>query len=194
MILAVAASNLAATPQAWPTWVFNVIFPINRWIHLVASTLIVGGLLFFEFVVPLATADLGQEHQHAVFGRARWVFRRVVWISFFALILSGAFSTWRMWFIYTTDERIIGDRFWLGSRPWVYLHIALGFLGLLMALRVTSTRRVQSHPVGWMRAILVILLASMFIVSVARQVRLRIREWQEMQHMPADQHSNMPAV
>src|SRR3954466_8346076 len=64
-----------------PTWLYNTAFPLNRWLHVVASALLVGGVLFLEFVVPLATADLKEEQQVAVFGRARWAYRKVVWFS-----------------------------------------------------------------------------------------------------------------
>ena len=193
MLFFVAANNLPS-PSELPPWLVNTLFPVNRWVHLVASSLMVGGLLFFELVVPLATADLKEEQQMGVFGRARWVFRKVVWASFAALVVSGAFTTWRMWWIYRLDEGLVGNHFWLGSRPWVYVHVALGVLGLAMALRVTSTRRIHSHPVGWMRVILVMLLACVFTVSIARQVRLRIREWQEMQHLPPEAQPGIPAM
>jgi uncharacterized membrane protein len=174
------AANDLPNPHEWPAWLFNTIFPLNRWLHLVASTLIVGGVLFFEFVVPLATADLKEEQQLAVFGRARWVFRRVVWISLLFLLITGAFSLWRMWSFYKADEKLVGS-FWLASRPWVYLHVLLGLIGFALVLRVTNTRRLHGHPIGWLRAALVFMLACMFAVSIARQVRMHMRVLQDMQ-------------
>src|SRR5438874_13326810 len=100
-----AAINAITFPQELPSWLFNSLFPLNRWLHLVGSTLIVGGVLFFEFVVPLATADLKEEQQHTVFGRARWVFRRVVWVSLITLIVTGLLSLWRMWRYYENDMK-----------------------------------------------------------------------------------------
>ena len=41
--------------------------------------LLVGGFLFYEMVVPMAIADLKEEAQIAVFARARWVFRWIIW-------------------------------------------------------------------------------------------------------------------
>jgi uncharacterized membrane protein len=179
MALILAADSLPSAHDL-PSWVFNTIFPLNRWLHLVASTLIVGGVLFFEFVVPLATADLKEEQQLAVFGRARWVFRRVVWISLGFLLVTGAFSLWRMWALYKSDERLVGS-FWLASGPWVYLHVLLGLIGFALVLRVTNTRRLHGHPIGWLRVALVVMLASMFAVSIARQVRMHMRELQDTQ-------------
>ena len=165
-------------PHDLPPWLFNVIFPVNRWIHLVASTLIVGGVLFFEFVVPVATADLKPEQQLAVFGRARWVFRKVVWMSVIALLCSGAVSMWRMWRSYKGDQFNAGG-FWFASGPWVAGHIVLALVGVLIAFRITSTRRLHERPVGWMQFLLVILLVCIFAASVARHVRLHMREWRE---------------
>ena len=116
---------------------FNIAFTVNRWIHLVAGTVLVGGVLFFEFVVPLATADLKQEQQLAVFGRARWVFRNVVWLSVAMLILSGAVSLWRNWTLYAADEKLVGS-FLLGPRIWAFGHVALAIIGFIMLLRVVS--------------------------------------------------------
>ena len=157
-------------------FLFNVAFTVNRWVHLVACTLLVGGVLFFEFVVPLASADLKPEQQLAVFGRARWVFRNVVWLSVWALILSGSISLWRRWALYAADENLVGS-FLLGPRTWVLGHVALSLVGIVLLLRVTATSRLRNHPVGWLRAVLVLLLVSMFMASVVREVRLRIREF-----------------
>ena len=171
---------LSAAPGGLPPWLDNVVFPLNRWGHMVGSTLIVGGILFFEFVVPLATADLKEEQQLAVFGRARWVFRKVAWTSILLLVFSGSLSAWRMWRIYAADLDRVGN-VWLTSAPWVIGHVALGLIGMSMALRVTNTRHIRDRPIGWMRATLVALLASMFAASVARQVRLHIREWRDVE-------------
>jgi uncharacterized membrane protein len=168
-----------------PTWLVNVLFPLNRWLHLVAMTMLVGGVLFFEFVVPLATADLKEEQQLAVFGRARWVFRKIVWLSLVALILTGAISMWRMWWIYQSDAKLAGG-FWLGSMPWAVGHIILGVIAFAMVLRVTSTRRLHGNPVGWLQAALVVMLICIFLVCVARQVRMRLFELREMHNLPHD--------
>src|SRR5438067_1716983 len=126
-------------------WVFNVLFPINRWVHLVAGTVLVGGVLFFEFVVPIATEDLKEEQRLAVFGRARWVFRRLFWISVIAMTISGAVSLWRLWAVYLADEAHVGG-FLVGPRPWVAGHVLLGVLGFALVLRVVHVRRVMSKP------------------------------------------------
>ena len=35
-----------------PPWVDNIVLPLNRWIHIVCTTTLVGGTLFYEFVIP----------------------------------------------------------------------------------------------------------------------------------------------
>ena len=164
-------------------WIFNFVFPVNRWVHIVACTLLVGGVLFFEFVVPLAIEDLKEEQRLAVFGRARWAFRKVFWLSSVALLLTGVVSLWRMWGLYHLDEQQVGA-FWIGPRIWVSGHLLFGILGVALVLRVVHIRKVMDRPVGWMRAALVVLLVSMFTASVARHVRLHLREWRDSQQQP----------
>jgi hypothetical protein len=48
-------------------------------------------------VVPAAIEELKPEQQFDVFGRARWVFKRLVWTSAVLLILSGIVTTRRHW-------------------------------------------------------------------------------------------------
>jgi uncharacterized membrane protein len=162
-----------------PNWLINTLSPVNRWVHMVASTLLVGGVLFFEFVVPLATADLRGEQRMAVFGRARWVFRGVALLSVVLLTLSGVLSAWQMWPTYQTDDAHYGGMIY-GSRPWLLGHVVLGVLGFFIVLRVTNTTRVAPRPVGWLRALLVILLVSLFLASVARHVRLHMEHDQRI--------------
>ena len=168
-----------------PSWLVNSLFPINRWLHMVAVAVLVGGVLFFEFVVPVATADLKEEQQLAVFGRVRWVFKKMVWFSIICLTLTGALSAWRTWWIYQSEARQAGG-FWLGSLPWVIGHVALSLIAFVMALSVTATRRLRNHPVGWLRATLVVLLICMFVVSVARHVRMRLGELRGLHHATHD--------
>src|ERR1700759_983500 len=87
----------------------TVFFILTRYVHIVCTTMLVGGTLFYEMVVPIAIDDLRKEQQLGVFGRARWVFRRIVWWSAGLLLLSGAFSTVYHMKSYTraeVDERI----------------------------------------------------------------------------------------
>ena len=64
-----------------PEWIQEAIFPLNRWLHIVCTALLVGGTLFYEFIIPKAIEDLKEESQLAVLGRVRWFFGQVVIFS-----------------------------------------------------------------------------------------------------------------
>ncbi len=101
-----------------PDWGQHVVFPIIRWIHIVCTCALVGGTLFYEFVIPKAIEDLREETQLAVLGRVRWVFRKIVVWSAVLLIITGLISTWRQWNGYTGNFD--------SARPWWGRHVALG--------------------------------------------------------------------
>src|SRR5688572_17125273 len=88
------------------SWLPDILYPVNRWLHMVCSMLIVGGTLFFELVLPAAIDELKREQQLYVFARARWVFRWVVWVGVIGLLLSGGIEIYRMWRTYQSDERV----------------------------------------------------------------------------------------
>jgi hypothetical protein len=166
-----------------PAWLFNAFFATNRWLHLVAGTLLVGGVLFFVFVVPIATAELKVEHQLTVFGKARWMFRKIVGWSVLALLVTGGLSLWRMWSIY----RIIqadAPSFWSSSTPWALAHLTVAVLGAAILIRVTATRKIRNHPVPWMWVVLALLLAGMLLASISRQLRLDIDDRTLHQSVP----------
>ncbi len=157
----------------FPVWLVNTAYATNRWFHLVAGTLMVGGVLFFAFVIPRATADLKSDQQFAVFGYARWLFRKIVVWSVLTIILTGVISYRRMWFIYGFDQTL-AQGFWAKPTTWAYAHIIFAVVGLVILIRVTATRNILDNPVRWLWAILVFLLVGMLMASVARQMRLVI--------------------
>src|SRR5688572_31092031 len=77
---------------------------ISRYLHIACTTVLVGGTLFYEMVVPAAIDELKTEQQLDVFGRARWVFRRLVWVSAVLLVLSGIVSSRKHWHEYSRPE------------------------------------------------------------------------------------------
>src|SRR5277367_5092229 len=83
-----------------PDWLQQTIFPLSRWLHIVCTSLLVGGTLFYEFVIPKAIADLKEEAQLAVLGRVRWFFRNTVIFSTITLIISGSLSMYHQWPLY----------------------------------------------------------------------------------------------
>lgn len=169
--------------QGAPDWAYTVVLPLNRWLHIVCTTTLVGGTLFYEFVIPRAIEELKEEAQLAVLGRVRWVFRQIVLVSAVLLICSGAISTWRIWPTYHGP--------YISALPWWIVHVLLGLLALAIAIRLTVGRGVPRHPLGWMRFNFVLLLLVIFFASVARYIRLSIIDEtppSPMVVMPAPDH------
>ncbi len=152
-----------------PEWVQTIVFPVNRWLHIVCTALIVGGTLFYEFVLPRAIEDLREEVQLSVLGRVRWVFRRVVILSVSLLLATGAVALWRLWPLYRSAAfRVVP--------PWVIAHIGLGLIAMAMGLVVMNRTRAPRHPLTWMRVNFVVMLIALFVAAVARHLRVTIQD------------------
>lgn len=167
----------------------NLFFLLSRYLHIVCTTLLVGGTLFYEMVVPIAIDDLKTPQQLSVFGRARWVFRWIVWLSAGVLVFSGVVSIYRHISIYDTDgaaivSQVSGQteppsaraRLAMRSGWWMAAHAGAGLIAVIVALFLTLGRRPPQHPVRWMRMNLVILLVVIFLGSATRHVRLLVTE------------------
>jgi uncharacterized membrane protein len=159
-----------------PHWLFDAGICVNRWLHIVAAGLLVGGVLFFNFVLPAATAELKDEQRLAVFGRARWMFRSVVWFSVIALVVSGSLSCFRVWPMYKAEQTTSGSA-WLTSLPWTIGHMVIALIAFAMLFRITAGRRLLERPVGWLGANLIVLLVGIFLASVARHWELHLGHW-----------------
>jgi len=158
-----------------PSWLNDVLFPLLRWGHIVCMTLIVGGTMFFELVLPVSIEDLKREEQLYVFARARLVFRWVVWLGVAGLLLSGLGGLYRMWHAYQLEA--FGTVY-----RWTLAHIALGAIALVIALLLTIGRRPPENPVRWMRLNLIILLVIIFLGAATRHLQIAISE-QERQKL-----------
>jgi len=169
-----------------PSWLSDIVFPIIRWLHIVLTTLIVGGTLFFELVLPAAIDDLKREQQLYVFARARWVFRWVVWLGAVGLLLSGVAGAYRMWPAYQSVAFVFITR-------WAVAHMAVGALALVIALLLTVGRRPPEDPVRWMRLNLVILLVAIFLGSATRHLQIVLRE-QEQRELGGRVPEGVPTV
>ena len=152
----------------WPDWASSIVFPLNRWLHIVATSLLVGGTLFYEFVLPRAVEDLREEVQLSVLGRVRWVFYRVVVLSTVVLLVTGSIASWRLLPIYRSAAfRVVP--------PWVWAHVGLGVLAMAIALRVVHRSRAPRHPLTWLRVNFVLMLIGLFVAAVARHLRVEIQ-------------------
>ncbi len=152
-----------------PDWAATIIFPLNRWLHMVCTALLVGGTLFYEFVLPRAIEDLREEAQLAVLGRVRWAFRRVVILSVVVLAVTGSVAWWRLLPLYQSAA-------FREVPPWVWAHVGLGVLAMALGLRVMNRTRAPRNPLTWMRVNFVVMLIALFVAAVARHLRVAIQD------------------
>jgi peptidoglycan/LPS O-acetylase OafA/YrhL len=162
---------------------------LSRYLHIVCATLLVGGTLFYEMVVPIAIDELSTAQQLLVIARARWVFKWIVWLSAATILLSGIISSARHWPQYNQPERVyrIDATPGLGAAPsmpiavppagragwWWAAHASTGVVAVLIALSLTIGKVPPSQPIRWMRLNLVILLLVMFLATATRHARLQ---------------------
>lgn len=144
-------------------------YVLCRYLHVVCTTLLVGGTLFYEMVVPVAIGELKPETQLLVFGRARWVFRWIVWLCATLLLITGLFITYQYWGPYTS----LGISEPPPNRPgwWWAAHAASGIFAISISLMLTVGARPPDRPLTWMRFNLMLLLVVMFLASATRHVR-----------------------
>ena len=158
---------------------------LNRYLHIICATVIVGGTLFFELIVPVATGELKHEQQMLVFGRARWGFKTMVWTCAVLLVLTGIVSTVRRWQDYSEPMVVKPDV----SEPtphaisdvrrpgwWWAAHSSAGLVALCVAASLMTVRRPPDYPLYWMRLSLTILLVVIFFATTARHMRLSLYE------------------
>jgi hypothetical protein len=161
----------------------SMFFLLARYIHIVCATLLVGGTLFYEMVVPVAIDDLRPEQQLLVFARARWMFKQIVWISAFLILVSGIASSYTHWKAYEgEDQTVTSSR----SQPevshptppiarpgwWWAAHASTGLLAVAISLSLTIGNTPPNQPIRWMRLNLIILLLIIFLGTVTRQARI----------------------
>src|SRR5690348_2294523 len=113
-MLAILLNHIPAVPD----WVQSILLPLTRWLHIVATATIVGGALFYEFVIPKAIEELKDETQLAVLGRVRWIFRQLVIFSTVVIVVTGLVETWRTWPAYHGPFE--------PARPWWAMHVGAG--------------------------------------------------------------------
>jgi hypothetical protein len=173
----------------------SVAFVTSRYLHVVATAMIVGGTLFYLWVVPFAIHELKEESQKTVFARARLVFRWIVFISALLLLFSGAFITARRMWIYrgeqipmframarvsnptapptqTLDHPTIFDR----PTLWFSLHLAGAALCLIIAIALVRGGRPPQAPVFWMRLNFILLLVTILLAVMSRNAGQRLFE------------------
>ncbi len=170
-----------------PYFLHMLAFLFARYLHIVCATVLVGGTLFYEMVVPPAIDELKQEQQLFIFARARWFFKWIVWVSAAIILLSGVIGTYGHWTEYNRESfpqySINGQGparevpLPLMARPgtWWVAHASCGILAVIISVSLTIGKIPPSQPIRWMRLNLVILLLVMFLATASRQTRLAAR-------------------
>jgi hypothetical protein len=184
---------------------------LSRYVHIVCATLIVGGTLFYEMVVPIAIGDLKEEAKLAVFARARWVFRWIVWVSAVGIIVSGLITTTRQLKVYYEAERqamvatspengriqmVNSSPLPIGMRPgwWWAAHASAGVIAALIAVSLTAGRQPPLHPIRWMRLDMVVLLIVIFLAVATRQIAVGAEERAFLPDWRAEAEEPYPAM
>lgn len=158
----------------------NLFFLLARYLHIVCTTLLVGGTLFYETVVPVAIGELKSHEQLSVWGRARWMWRSIVWGSAVLLLATGIISTVVHWPSYVQADRVAANvattqpamSMTVRAGWWWAAHATSGVLAMMLAVSLTVGPRPPERPIGWMRLNLIILLVVIFLATATRQVRL----------------------
>jgi hypothetical protein len=166
--------------------VVSLMYLVSRYLHVVATCLLVGGTLFYELIVPVAIDDLTDPVKLSVFARARWAFRWIVWCSAAVLLISGVVSSARNWYGYSDhdsmtqtfkqDPMLMHEGSLRGPGYWWLAHSLCGLVGVTIALILVKGRTPPRYPLAWMRINLLILMVAVFLASTTRHVRLRILE------------------
>jgi hypothetical protein len=148
----------------------TLVYLFARYLHIVCATVLVGGTLFYEMIVPPAIDELKHEQQLFIFARARWFFKWIVWLCAAIIIISGVIGTYSHWVDY---NRPPGDASAI-VRPgwWWAAHASCGVLAMIISVSLTIGKVPPTQPIRWMRLNLIILLLVMFLATVTRQTRL----------------------
>jgi hypothetical protein len=163
-----------------PHLLVQVIDLVSRYLHIVSAAMLVGGTLFYEWIMPAAIDELKREHQLDVFGRARWFFRTIVWVSGGMLVVSGVFNTREHWNDYERAEQAQVLRLSADERAvpavqppgwWWTAHVSTACVAILLAVYLTFSSRPPEHTVGWMRINMVVLLIVVFLATTTRHMR-----------------------
>src|SRR5271170_5535219 len=116
--------------------ILHILFLVERWLHVIAGMLIVGGAFVYEFILPRALDDLKEEQQLAVFGKVRFAFRAVVLFGTLLLILSGVGQMWQLQHQQNSLFDTPLQSYWTGDVPsptsltlagwWSFAHAVVG--------------------------------------------------------------------
>jgi hypothetical protein len=173
----------------------NLAYVLERFVHVAAMALLLGGTVFYVWVVPWAIAELKEESKLIVFARARITFRWIVFSAALVLLISGAIMTAHSMWIYRGEQipllrqmaRISNpaaphtaslDHPSLLEKPtlWFSLHVGAAVISLLIATALVRGGRPPHSPLSWMRLNFVLLMLAVLFAVLARESRQRLGE------------------
>ena len=167
----------------------DLVWVLNRYLHIFSAMMLVGGTFFYALVVPRGIDDLKDSAQLAVIARLRWVFRWIVYVSAVALLITGALSWSRNTWSYSGSEvkalaillshegkKVNFDSLFMNSGLWFWIHSGIAVVALISSVAMIRSFVPPNHPIGWLRLSLVLLLLSALAASVTRHARVRIFE------------------
>ena len=165
----------------------------SQYVHIVAMALLVGGTLFYLWVVPFAIGELKEESQQIVFARARLIFRRVVFVAAVLLLFSGAFMAARSMLTYPGQMIPLFREIARLSHPntplpdslahpsvfdkptlWFLLHVTTALTCLIIAVALVRGGRPPHAPISWMRVNFFLLMLVILFAIMARNARRRL--------------------
>jgi len=161
-----------------------LVYLFARYLHIVCATVLVGGTLFYEMIVPPAIDELKHEQQLFIFARARWFFKWIVWLCAGVILVSGVISSYSHWdeynrgpyhqavSAYPNAGQAVQVSLMAQPGTWWAAHTSCGVLALIIAVSLTIGKAPPTQPIRWMRVNLIILLLVMFLATATRQTRL----------------------
>lgn len=100
------------------------------WLHILAATVWVGGMLFLVLVVAPWLRSGGRAHAVVVLREAGRRFRLVGWVCFAILLVTGAHALWMRGVRLTS----LIDTAWLGSSFGLLVLLKLGLFAVIVAV------------------------------------------------------------
>ncbi|HEV8607599.1 MAG TPA: hypothetical protein VGQ99_19850 [Tepidisphaeraceae bacterium] len=94
-----------------------VLSVVLRWLHIIPAALVIGGLVFMRYILPVGLEPLAEDQREQVFLRCRRVFKIVVHASILFLLISGLINSIRLFPLYRPPlgHALWGCHFLLGA-------------------------------------------------------------------------------
>ena len=135
----------------------DILMPLMRWIHISSMIILVGGVIFWRFVMDPSTKQISPEDHRALEEGAASHFRPVVYTVMFTLVVSGTFNYLTKGPMSTPYHVLFG----------VKLLLVLHVLSVLILATAKNNERRGRQLFGAAVSGLVIVLISAFLKGIA---------------------------